>query len=248
MISMITPHASSQVETGAEKPALLSSPVKAWCLLLLVFVAVHFAALFSPAILDDADATHANAAQHMAISGDWVTLRVNGIRYLEKPPLPYWLVAVDYHLFGYNVFATHLPVSLAVLACAVLAWTWSRRAWGDRAAFYAALAILTSIGIFLFTRFLIPESLLTFFLGLALYAFLTGLEDRKPERLLSRLRSAGHRRARQRTHRSRLLHRRRRSLAADHRRMAALASTAALHRHPALPRDRRALAHPRRSA
>jgi hypothetical protein len=70
-----------------------------------------------------------------------------------------------------------------VLGCAVLAWTWSRRAYGDRAAFFAALAILTSAGIFLFTRFMIPESLLTFFLSLALYAFLTGLEDRKPARL-----------------------------------------------------------------
>src|SRR5579862_9787466 len=101
MISMITPHASPQVETSTDKPALLSSPVKAWCLLLLVFVAVHFDALFAPLLLDDADATHANAAQHMALSGDWVTLHVDGIRYLEKPPLPYWMVAADYHLFGY---------------------------------------------------------------------------------------------------------------------------------------------------
>src|SRR5271170_1262864 len=182
MISMITPDLHKQLESTADKPALLSSPVKTWRLLLLVFLAVHFAALFSLSLLDDADATHANAAQHMAISGDWVTLSVNGIRYLEKPPLPYWLAAIDYHLFGYNTFATHLPVSLAVLACAILAWTWSRRAYGDRAAFYAALAILTTVGIFLFTRFLIPESLLTFFLALALYAFLTGLEDRKPAR------------------------------------------------------------------
>ena len=143
------------------------------------FLAVHFVALFTPSLLDDADATHANAAQHMAVSGNWVTLYVNGIRYLEKPPLPYWLAAIDYHIFGYNVFATHLPMSLAVLACAILAWVWSRRAYGDRAAFYAALAILTSIGVFLWTRFFIPESLLTFFLALALYAFLTGLEDRK---------------------------------------------------------------------
>ncbi len=182
MISMITPEAIRQLETTPERPALLSSPVKTWSLLLLVFLAVHFAALFAPSLLDDADATHANAAQHMAMSGDWVTLHVDGIRYLEKPPLPYWLAAADYHIFGYNVFATHLPVSLGVLACAILAWIWSRRAWGDRAAFYAALAILTSMGIFLFTRFLIPESLLTFFLALALYAFLTGLEDRKPAR------------------------------------------------------------------
>ncbi len=162
---------------------LLGSPRKAWTLLLLLFVAVHFAALFSPSLLDDADATHANAAQHMARSGDWVTLYVNGIRYLEKPALPYWLVALDYRLFGYNVFATHLPMTLAVLANAVLAWVWARRAWNDRAAFYAALAMLTTVGVFLFTRVMIPESLFCFFSALALWAFLTGLEDRKPGRL-----------------------------------------------------------------
>src|SRR5579875_29626 len=128
------------------KPALLSSPAKSWTLLLLVFIAVHFAALFSPSLLDDADATHANAAQHMARSGDWVTLYVNGIRYLEKPPLPYWMVAIDYHLFGFNVFSTHLPMILAVLGCVLIGWLWSRRAWGDRAAFYAGLFLLTSVG------------------------------------------------------------------------------------------------------
>ena len=162
------------------KPALLSSPAKTWTLLLLVFLAVHFAALFTPSLLDDADATHANAAQHMARSGDWVTLYVNGVRYLEKPPLPYWLAAVDYHIFGYNVFATHLPMALGVLACTILAWLWARRAYGERASFYAALGILTSFGVFLWTRFFIPESILTFFIALALYFFLTGLEDRKP--------------------------------------------------------------------
>jgi len=164
------------------KSASLLSPGKAWILLLLVFLAVHFAALFSPSLLDDADATHASAAQHMALTGDWVTLQVNGIRYLEKPPLPYWLVAIDYRLFGFNVFATHLPVSLAVLATALLAWVWARRAYSERAGFYAALALLTSVGIFLFTRFFIPEAVLSFFTALALYFFLTGIEDHKPAR------------------------------------------------------------------
>ena len=142
-----------------------------------MFVAVHFAALFSPSLLDDADSTHAIAAQHIALGGDWVTLKIDGVRYLEKPPLPYWLAAVDYRIFGYNVFATHLPLSLSVLALAFLAWIWARRAYGDRAAFYAALSILTSAGIFLFTRIFIPEVLITFLLALALYSFLTGLED-----------------------------------------------------------------------
>ena len=105
------------------------------------------------------------------------------IRYLEKPPLPYWLVAIDFKLFGFNAFATHLPEALAVLGCAILALLWGRRAYSERAAFYAALAFLTSIGTFLFTRYFIPESILTLLIALALYLFLTGLEDRQPARM-----------------------------------------------------------------
>ena len=85
----------------------------------------------------------------MALTGHIVTLMVDGIRYLEKPPLPYWLVAIDFRLFGFNAFSTHLPEALAVLGCAILALLWGRRAYSERAAFYAALAFLTSIGIFL---------------------------------------------------------------------------------------------------
>jgi 4-amino-4-deoxy-L-arabinose transferase-like glycosyltransferase len=174
-------HFALSLEAPAENSIALS-PRRAWTLLLLVFAAVHFAALFAPPLLDDADATHAVAAQYMARSGDWVTLKVDGIRYLEKPPLPYWLAAADYHLFGFNVFATHLPLSLGVLGLAILAWAWARRAYGDRAAFYAALGILTSVGVFLFTRIFIPEVLLTLLLAFAFYNFLIGLEDEKPSR------------------------------------------------------------------
>ncbi len=154
-----------------------------WVLILTVFLAVYFAALFTPPLIDDADATHAQAAQHMALTGHVVTLMVDGIRYLEKPPLPYWFVAIDYRLFGFNAFATHLPEALAVLGCAILGLLWGRRANGERAGFYAALAFLTSIGVFLFTRIFIPEAILTLLIALALYLFLTGLEDRRPARV-----------------------------------------------------------------
>lgn len=166
-----------------ETSSLLQSPVRTWTLLFLLFFAIHFAALFSPSLLDDADATHANAAQGMAMSGDWVTLKVDGVRYLEKPPLPYWLAAAGYHLFGYSVFATHLPMTLAVLGSSILGWIWARRAFNDRAAFYTALGVLTTLGIFFFTRWFIPEAILSFFMALALWAFLTALEDRKPNRM-----------------------------------------------------------------
>ncbi len=172
------------IETKSSSPSYRQtvSPLGSWALLIAIFAAVQFASLFSPPLLDDADASHAQAVQHMAESGDWVTLQVNGIRYLEKPPLPYWIDAALYRIFGQNVFATHLPNALALLGCAWLAWLWAGRAWGRRAGLYAALGILTAIGPFLFTRFSIPEAQLSFLFLLALYCFLTGMESHRPAR------------------------------------------------------------------
>ncbi|MDR3739188.1 MAG: glycosyltransferase family 39 protein [Terracidiphilus sp.] len=169
--------------TTIHTPGRAPSAFGAWALLFAIFAAVQFAALFTPPLLDDADASHAEAAQHMVESGDWVTLKVNGIRYLEKPPLPYWMDAALYKVFRQNAFATHLPNALALFGCAWIAWLWASRAWGRRAAFYAALGVLTSIGPFLFTRFAIPEALLSFLLLLALYCFLTGMESHLPTRI-----------------------------------------------------------------
>ena len=70
----------SAPQPTAPQPSLYSTPARAWTILLPIFIAVYFTALFSPALLDDADATHAQAAQHIATTGDWVTLYVNGIR------------------------------------------------------------------------------------------------------------------------------------------------------------------------
>lgn len=152
-------------------------------LLAAIFIAVQFASLFTPALLDDVDAAHAQAAQHFAENGDWVTAKINGIRYIEKPPLPYWLVAIVYRVAGENAFATHLPNALAMLGLAALAWRWARRAWGARAGLYAGLAVLTSIGPFLFTRFIIPESILSLFLLFSLYNFLICLEVNRTNRI-----------------------------------------------------------------
>jgi 4-amino-4-deoxy-L-arabinose transferase-like glycosyltransferase len=172
----------TETSQPALRPNASPSVFVVWTFLIALFVAVYGTALFTPPLLDDADATHAQAAAHMAETGDLVTLKVNGIRYLEKPPLPYWLVAGLYRVIGENAFATHLPNALAVLGCAWLAWLWCRRAWGDRAALYAALGILTAWGPFLYTRIAIPEALLSFLLLLALYCLITGLESRRTGR------------------------------------------------------------------
>ena len=132
-------------------------------------------ALFSPPILDDADGTHANAARAILTTGDWVTLRVDGVRYLEKAPLPYWLAAISFKIFGFNTFAAHLPQALSVLLLMLLGYRWANQAFGARTGYYTALAVLTSVGVFLFTRVLIPEVLLSLLLAASLFAFLKSL-------------------------------------------------------------------------
>ncbi len=150
-----------------------------------VWLVIFAASLAAPPLLDDADATHAQAAQAMVDTGDLVTLHVDGVRYLEKAPLPYWLAALSLRLFTTPAtlgtraaFAIHLPLALTVLALALLGYAWSRRAFGEQAALYAALFTLTSAGVFLFTRIFIPDALLSLLLAAALYAFLRAMEAR----------------------------------------------------------------------
>ncbi len=150
---------------------------KALLILIGLWLIIFFTALFSPPLLDDADATHSSAARHMALTGDLVTLRVDGIRYLEKAPLPYWLVALSFRIFGFNTFAAHLPQAIAVLLLALLGFHWAARAYNARTAFYTGLATLTSAGIFLFTRYFIPEVLLSLFLATSLYCLLRSLGE-----------------------------------------------------------------------
>jgi 4-amino-4-deoxy-L-arabinose transferase-like glycosyltransferase len=166
-----------------ERPRAALSTRTAWMLIAALFAAIYFASLFSPPLLDDVDAAHAQAAQGISETGDWITSKIDGIRYIEKPPFPYWTIAIMYRLFGQNTFATHLPNALAMLGLAWLAWLWTRRTWGDRAGLYAGVGVLTAVGPFLFTRFIIPESILALLLLAALYALISSLEDNRPWRI-----------------------------------------------------------------
>ncbi|HXC94278.1 MAG TPA: glycosyltransferase family 39 protein [Edaphobacter sp.] len=168
----------SEIRLDSPAPPARNSPHRSTALftLTILWMVIYFASLFTPPLLDDADATHANAARHMALTGDLVTLQVDGIRYLEKAPLPYWLVALSSRIFGFNTFAAHLPQAIAVFLLALLGFHWATRAFNPRTAFYTGLATLTSAGVFLFTRYFIPEVLLSLFLCAALYCFLQALD------------------------------------------------------------------------
>jgi 4-amino-4-deoxy-L-arabinose transferase-like glycosyltransferase len=135
--------------------------------------------LFTPSLLDDADSVHAEVAREMLVRHDWVTLYANGIRYLEKAPILYWSMATSFSLFGVSTAAARLPLALFVLALALAIDFFARRAFHSaRAGLYAALIFLSSFGIFIFSRILIPDVIVCLWLTLALLCFwITEIED-----------------------------------------------------------------------
>ncbi len=151
--------------------------------LFLFWIAVYIPGLFRPALLDDADSVHAEAAREMLLRHDWVTLYIDGIRYLEKAPLMYWSVALSFRLFGVAEWTARLPLALGVLALLYSVFVLGRRLFGESGGFYAALVAGLSFGPFVFTRFLIPDILVALWLVLSLDFFLRTLEEPIPSRL-----------------------------------------------------------------
>src|SRR5258707_13437112 len=121
-------------------------------ILFALWLAIYFAGIFSPALLDDADTVHAEAAREMMQRHDWVTLYANGVRYLEKAPLMYWGVAASYTLFGVSEWSTRFPLMLGVLAMILATYGLGRWALGSEGAFDSGLVLATALGPVLFTR------------------------------------------------------------------------------------------------
>jgi 4-amino-4-deoxy-L-arabinose transferase-like glycosyltransferase len=147
---------------------------------LLTWFLIYIPGLSRPGLLDDADSIHAEAAREMVLNHNWVTLYINGIRYLEKAPLMYWAVAISYKIFGVGEWQTRLPLALAVLGLAYCAFLFGRRYFGREAGFYAALVLITAPGIYLYTRFLIPDVVVAMWLTLGLYLFLEAYQMDDP--------------------------------------------------------------------
>jgi 4-amino-4-deoxy-L-arabinose transferase-like glycosyltransferase len=153
---------------------------KSWRVYLTVLVvagAIYLGCSVSPpSLMDDVDGIQAQIARNMMVSGDWVTARLDGVAYLEKSPLIYWIIAIFYKIFGVHDWAARIPIALSVMALAWLTAAMGIWAFGRRAGLYAGLCIGTCIGLFLFTRILIPDVMLTFTIALAMWAFLRALD------------------------------------------------------------------------
>jgi 4-amino-4-deoxy-L-arabinose transferase-like glycosyltransferase len=152
-------------------------------IIFLLWIPLYFAGMFTPALLDDVDTIHAEAAREILLRHDWVTLYTDGIRYLEKAPLMYWAVAASYKLFGISEWSTRLPLMLGVLGGLFAVYIAGKYAYDQLGGFYSSLVLATCIGPYIFTRFQIPDAIVGVWLTLSFYFFLRSLEENSPSRL-----------------------------------------------------------------
>src|SRR6202142_4089763 len=170
----------------------LFGPGKNWYLYLIVLLfagAIYVGCIVSPpSLMDDVDSVQAQIARNMLVSGDWVTARLDGVPYLEKAPLIYWMMAWSYRLFGVHDWAARLPLALAVVLLCWFTYRFARWAFDEEAGLFAGLALATCVGLFLFTRILIPDATLTLSITAAIWAWLRLLEPEMELERKSRLR------------------------------------------------------------
>ena len=147
---------------GKTEALLREVSIRAGWILEGMLIAVFLGCIISPpSLMDDVDAVQAQIARNMLDSGDWVTARLDGIPYLEKSPLKYWLIAVCFKIFGVHDWVARLPVSLSAILLCWLTYRIGKWAFSELAGLYAGLILATCIGLFLFTRIQIPDVTIT---------------------------------------------------------------------------------------
>jgi 4-amino-4-deoxy-L-arabinose transferase-like glycosyltransferase len=164
--------------TLGDEPSSHPSLRNMYLIVLLVTAAIYLGCMISPpSLMDDVDATQGQIAHNMISSGDWVTPRLDGIKFLEKGPLIYWMIALSFKLFGVHDWAARIPVALFSIGLAGITAAFAAWAFGRRVGLYAGLCVGTCIGLFLFTRVQIPDVIITFTIALALWSFMRALDE-----------------------------------------------------------------------
>jgi len=161
-----------------EKRSVSSTNWLVYAAIAMVAGIIYLGGVISPpSLMDDVDAVQAQMARNMLTSGDWVTAHLDGIAFLEKPPLFCWSMAVSYKIFGIRDWAARMPVALAAILLCLVTAGFGIWAFGKREGFYAGLCMATCVGLFLFTRILLPDVMFTLTMALGMWAFLRALDE-----------------------------------------------------------------------
>jgi 4-amino-4-deoxy-L-arabinose transferase-like glycosyltransferase len=136
-----------------------------------------FHGLGSIGLLGPDEPRYAAVAREMLMSSDYITPRLYGSPWFEKPVLMYWLAAIGFKVLGVGEAGVRLPSALAATISVFVIYWCGRKLWGRAAGFIAALILATSIGCFAFARAASMDMLLMTCLTLALAFFLVARND-----------------------------------------------------------------------
>jgi len=159
---------------------------KVWYAALIGLMVLWFAPLGSFQLFNPDEGRYAEIPREMVASGDWVTPRLNDLRYFEKPPLQYWATALSYEVLGVHQGTARLWVALSGFAGLLLTLWIGTRLYGAAAGTMAALVQAGSLLYLLFSRITTLDMGLTATLELALVGLLLLVHaerDAKDERL-----------------------------------------------------------------
>lgn len=151
--------------------------------LFVAFAAIWFSTLEMRKLIKPDEGRYAEIAREMAASGDWVTPRLNGIKYFEKPPLQYWTTAAAFKAFGEHHWTARLWTGFTGFCGVLLAYFAGRRLFGANAGLLAAAVLASSVMYFALAHLNTLDMGLTFFLQLAVCAFLLANQSKTPPRV-----------------------------------------------------------------
>lgn len=113
--------------------------------LFIAFAAILLGVLRARTLVPPDEGRYAEMAREMFASGDWITTRLNGIKYFEKPPLQTWMNALTFELFGLGDWQARLWTGLCGLLGVGMTGYAGMRVFGARIGFYAALVLGSSL-------------------------------------------------------------------------------------------------------
>ncbi len=152
-----------------------------WLVLFIVPVLIYIVSLPAIPLIEPDEGRYSLIPQEMNQTGDYVTPRLKGVDYFEKPVLDYWATAASFKIFGENAFASRLFVALCAWGCIFLAYRIGRRFHDEKTGIFAAALLSTSIYHFAMGRAHVLDMPLTFFVCMGIwscYRFFSG-ERRK---------------------------------------------------------------------
>jgi 4-amino-4-deoxy-L-arabinose transferase-like glycosyltransferase len=117
---------------------------------------------------------YADVASEMLARGDFVTPRVNGAIFLDKPPMVYWVTAASLSVWGHNEFGARFGQLLFALGTLLVTWRIGMLLLGRRGATLAVIILASSALFFASSHILTLDLGLSFCVALSLFLFLKG--------------------------------------------------------------------------